>query len=93
MNTRVYVNGQNKGKKMELFFEQFRKRTLFGQLAVTANMAEIVVLAIAYGQSVTAKKSGQTPAPDAQKRQIMIRRFYDIFLNSSLEISCSKWAL
>jgi hypothetical protein len=47
MNTRVYVNRQNKGKKMELFFEQFRKRTLFGQLAVTANMAEIVVLAIA----------------------------------------------
>lgn len=32
MNTRVYVNGQNKGKKMELFSEQFRKRTLFGRL-------------------------------------------------------------
>jgi hypothetical protein len=67
MNTRVYVNRQNKGKKMELFFEQFRKRTLFGQLAVTANMAEIVVLAIAYGQSVTAKKQWSNPCSGCPK--------------------------
>jgi hypothetical protein len=77
MNTRVHVNGQNKGKKMELFFKLFRKRTLFGRLcSYCKNMAEIVVLAIANRQSITAKKQRLNPAPDAQKSQIMIRRFY-----------------
>lgn len=68
--------GKTKVKKWSYFLNSLENEPFLDGYAASANIAEIVVLAIAYRQSITAKKSGQTPAPDAQKSQIMIRRFY-----------------
>jgi hypothetical protein len=68
--------GKTKVKKWSYFLNSLENEPFLDGSAATANMAEIVVLAIANGQSITAKKQRSNHTPDAQKSQIMIRRFY-----------------
>lgn len=68
--------GKTKVKKWSYFLNSSENEPFLDGYAATANIAEIVVLAIAYGQSITAKKEWSNPAPDAQKSRIMIRRYY-----------------
>ena len=52
--------GKTKVKKWSYFLNSLENEPFLDGSAATANMAEIVVLGIANGQSITAKKSGQT---------------------------------
>jgi hypothetical protein len=48
--------GKTKVKKWSYFLNSLENEPFLDGYAATANMAEIVVLAIAYGQSIIAKK-------------------------------------